>query len=288
LPIKLQANVILKRFTTFKIGGPARYFICVKTIQDVVSAIKFAKKNKLKFLIIGKGSNILIDSKGFDGLAILNKITYLNIEGNLVTVGSGYKYPLLAHKLLKKELTGLEFAAGIPATVGGAIFMNAGANGYQTSDVLERVVYLTEDMKIVTFKKNELAFSYRKSSFQNEKGVILEATFNLKPMKDGKKLQSALTDYRVKTQPYSSYSAGCIFQNPQKDIAAAYLIDQCGLKNKRIGDAAVSEKHANFIINDGNATSDDVLNLIDYIKAKVKEKTGYSLSKEVRCIPYGK
>jgi len=288
LPIKLQANVNLKEFTTFKIGGPAKYFIRIETIQDAVSALRFAKNKNLNFLIIGKGSNVLIDSKGFNGLVVLNKISHLIIKENLVTVGSGYRYPLLAHKLLKRELTGLEFAAGIPATVGGAIFMNAGANGYQTSDTLEKVTYLTDELEIVTLEKNELDFSYRKSSLQRKKCVILEALFNLKSMKDGKNLQKGLTDYRIKTQPYSCHSAGCIFQNPKKDIAAAYLIDQCGLKNTCFGGAVVSEKHANFIVNDNNATSDDVLKLIDYIKTKVKEKTGYLLNEEVRYIPYGK
>lgn len=288
LPIKLQANVSLKEFTTFKIGGLAKYFTCVKTLQEVFSALQFANNNKLEFLILGKGSNVLIDSKGFNGLVILNKIGGLKINGNLVTVGSGYKYPLLAYKLLQLGLTGLEFAAGIPATVGGAIFMNAGANGYQTSDVLEEILFLNAEKKLVTLKKSELGFSYRRSILQDRKGIVLEATFNLKPMKNGRQLQKDLTDYRVKTQPYSSYSAGCIFQNPREDISAAYLIDKCGLKNKRIGGAVVSEKHANFIINDKDASSDDVIMLIDHIKTKVQKETGYLLKQEVRYIPYGK
>ncbi len=288
MPIKLQANVILKEFTTFKIGGPARYFICAKAVQDAISAIRFAKKNNLKFLVIGKGSNMLIDSKGFDGLVILNQISHLNIKDNFVVVGSGYKYPLLAHKLLQLGLTGLEFAAGIPATVGGAVFMNAGANGYQTSDVLEKIVYLTDELELVTLEKDRLDFSYRRSSLQKKKGIVLEATFKLKSMEGGKKLQKELTSYRIKTQPYSSYNAGCVFQNPKKDVPAAYLIDKCSLKNKRFGGAVVSEKHANFIINEGNATSDDVLNLIEYVKTKVEEQTGYLLNEEIRYIPYGK
>ena len=288
MPIKLQANVVLKEFTTFKIGGPARYFTRIKTGKDAISAIKFAKKNNLKFLVIGKGSNILIDTKGFDGLIILNQINHLEVKGNLVIVGSGYKYPLLAHKLLRLGLTGLEFAAGIPATVGGAVFMNAGASGYQTSDVLEKIVYLTDQLELVTLEKEELDFSYRRSFLQKKKGIVLEATFNLKSMEGGKKLQRELTDYRIKTQPYSSYSAGCVFQNPKKNVSAAYLIDKCSLKNKRLGGAVVSEKHANFIINEDNATSDDVLSLIEYVKTKVKEQTGYLLNEELRYIPYGK
>jgi UDP-N-acetylmuramate dehydrogenase len=287
LPSKFQANVSLKKFTTFKIGGKAKYLICIKSFQDALSALRFANNHQLPFTVIGKGSNILLDSKGYNGLIILNRIDHLMIDKSKITVGAGYRYPHLACKTLQKNLSGLEFAINIPATVGGAIFMNAGANGYETCTYLDEVTFLSNDLKLLTLKKDQLNFAYRKSPFQSMQGIILEAKFSLKALENSKRIQKELVNYRLQTQPTKSFSIGCVFQNPSKEVSAGYLIEKCNLKKIRIGEAYVSEKHANFIINENNASSDDVINLINFIRKVVKEKTGQTLKSEIRYIPYG-
>jgi len=286
LPLKFEANKSLKECTTFKIGGLAQFFCVVHSIKNAICALRFAKKYKLPFVVIGKGSNCLIDDRGYKGLVILNKIHHCKVENNVVTVGSGYSFSHLGLKTVKKGLKGLEFASGIPATVGGAIFMNAGANEQETSAYLKSVTFLTQEAKIMHFTRDDLTFSYRNSSFQNKKGMIIDACFVLTCEKNSKITQKNLLDYRRKTQPYSKPSAGCIFRNPSSNVSAGYLIDKCGLKGKQIGGACVSEKHANFIINKNHASCQDVIQLIYFIQKIIKEKTGYDLIPEIKYISY--
>ncbi len=278
-----QRNRSLSEFSTFGIGGPIRYFLEVSSIEAMEEAILFARQENLPHLILGKGSNCLFSDSGFDGLAILNKIDFCEFNETRVSVGSGYSFSLLGVQSARKGLSGLEFASGIPATVGGAVFMNAGANGKETFSCLESVLYLHENGVKQEYRKEEVSFGYRTSFFQSMKGVILSAVFILQPDPQARPSQLKIIDYRLKTQPYKEKSAGCVFRNPE-GLSAGALIDQCGLKGLTFGGAKVSEMHANFIVNAGSASSGDVLSLVRMVQEKVLEKTGVHLEPEIRFI----
>ena len=281
-----RTDVLLKHYSTFGIGGAAKYFIEITDIHQAQEALSFCYRKNLPFMILGKGSNTLFDDKGYPGLIILNKIQSIDWQDSQVTVGGGYSFSLLGSQSAKKELSGLEFAAGIPGTVGGAIFMNAGANAQETCTTLLKVEYIDHKGCYRVYDKKELMFSYRFSSFQDWQGCIVGATFNL-TVKDGVRVkQKEMIDYRMKTQPYKNPSIGCIFRNPDKSMSAGALIEKCGLKGMRVGGAFVSEMHANFIVNLEEATAQDVLKLIALVKKVVMEKTGKILEIEVKYIPY--
>lgn len=278
--LKLQANRSLSEFSTFCIGGKARYFVEVHTFEEMEEALKL----DIPYLILGKGSNCLFDDRGWDGLVILNKIDFCNWNGNEVTAGSGYSFSLLGVQTARKGLSGLEFASGIPATVGGAVFMNAGANGKETCGSLKSILYFDYfDQTKREIPREELVFGYRSSPFQKWSGAILAATFMLEANTAARSLQLQIVDHRMKTQPLKEKSAGCIFRNlPQ--IPAGALIEKCGLKGLAIGGAKVSEVHANFIVNTGAGSSSDVLKLIRLVQEKVFEQTGLYLEPEIRVI----
>ncbi len=274
----------LSEFSTFGIGGKVRYFVEASTIVEMEDSFRFAREKEIPFLILGKGSNCLFSDRGFEGLAILNKIDFCEFKETRISVGSGYSFSLLGVQSARKGLSGLEFASGIPATVGGAVFMNAGANGKETFGCLESVLYLHEDGGKKEYKKEELSYSYRTSSFQTMKGAILSASFMLRPDPDARPSQLKIIDYRLKTQPYKDKSAGCVFRNPSSEVSAGALIDRCGLKGLSYGGAKVSEMHANFIVNANAASSNDVLSLIRIVQERVFEKTGIHLEPEIRFI----
>ncbi|MBS3905308.1 MAG: UDP-N-acetylmuramate dehydrogenase [Simkania sp.] len=282
---RCNKNKLLKEISTFGIGGPARWFLEVNTVELLQEAICQADQAKIPYLIVGKGSNTLFDDRGFNGLVLLNKISFMQEEENLIHVSSGYSFSLLGAQTAKKGWSGLEFASGIPATVGGAVYMNAGAGGHETCDHLLRVTYMTTTGDMVTYNKEELQFSYRFSSFQTMKGAIVIATFELLRNQEARNQQLAMIDYRTRTQPYGDKSAGCVFRNP-KAASAGALIEQCGLKGLKVGDAEVSTLHANFIVNKGCATARDVLELARLVQNKVHEATGVELEMEIRCQPY--
>jgi UDP-N-acetylmuramate dehydrogenase len=271
--------------STFGIGGPARFFCEAHSIEEMIELLKECDQENLPFFILGKGSNCLFDDKGFNGVVILNKISFFKQEGELIEVGAGYSFSLLGAQTARKGWSGLEFASGIPASVGGAVYMNAGANGGETKDCLVEVSFVNAKGHLGVFSKNEIEFKYRFSSFQNIKGAIVAAKFKLTPHSEARKKQRTIIDYRTNTQPYSEKSAGCMFQNPIP-LSAGALIDQCGLKGTSIGGAQVSTLHGNFIINAGNATAHDVMELVKLIKKTVKEKKNIDLETEVRFIPY--
>ncbi|MDF2577124.1 MAG: UDP-N-acetylenolpyruvoylglucosamine reductase [Chlamydiales bacterium] len=284
--VDIKKNIPLAPLCTLGIGGNASYFAEAYDIEQLQYLFTWCKENDKSFLILGKGSNCLFDDRGFNGLVILNKIQYNKQKDNFFEVGAGYSFPLLGQQTARKGFSGLEFAAGIPATVGGAVFMNAGANKQEIADTLFSVDYLFANGHLVTFLKEELAFEYRKSPFQKMKGAIVGATFKLVSSTTAKETQRKIVDYRLKTQPYGSKSAGCIFCNPSLEVSAGKLIEQCGLKGLNIKGAAVSEKHANFLINKDHSTAADMLSLIDHVKSEVADKTGIQLKTEVRYIPY--
>ncbi len=274
-------NKLLSEVSTLGIGGPAQYYVEVKSIQEMQEVMRYCFQEGLGTFILGKGSNCLFDSKGLKRVCIHNKIDFHNEpEVGHFHVGAGYSFSLLGMQTAKKGFSGLEFASGIPASCGGAVFMNAGAQGMQTWTTLQFVDYIMPTGELKRFSKDELSYGYRVSSFQQMKGAIVGAYFVLSAAPDARAKQLELLDARIQTQPYSDKSAGCIFKNPQNS-AAGLLIDKSGLKGHQIGGAKVSELHGNFLVNINGATSDDFLALIHHVQQVVKEKTGHDLHREV-------
>lgn len=304
--MKIKEKVLMKDYTTFRIGGPADYLVEVDTVDELLQAIAWAKEHGQKMLVIGAGSNLLISDDGYHGLVIKLKLYNIEIKDERVLVGAGVPLPELIKQTLKQDLVGLEFAAGIPGTVGGAIRGNAGTYGLAMSDVVTKIRYLDENYELKEMSVQEVNFSYRHSIFKVKPYIILESWLQLK--KGDAQAAQALIDERLKyrrdTQP-SGPSAGCVFKNIELDkvdtkiliaqgvdleqfkhskIPAAYLIDQLGLKGKRMGDAMVSDKHANYILNMGQAKAEEVIMLISFIKQQVRDHYGLQLEEEIQII----
>ncbi|HSX14157.1 MAG TPA: UDP-N-acetylmuramate dehydrogenase [Chlamydiales bacterium] len=280
-----KTNRSLSEFSTFGIGGPIHYFAEVKSIEEMREGLLFAKNQSLPFLILGKGSNCLFDDRGYNGVVLLNRIDFCEWKDQSVQVGAGYSFSYLGVQSAKLGLSGLEFASGIPASVGGAIFMNAGANGKETCEALVSVQFMDTFGNLKEYTKDDLFFSYRHSSFQTQLGAIISATFRFTPVATSRQKQLEIIDHRMKTQPLKDKSIGCIFRNPEGN-SAGHLIQESGLKGLRCGGAKVSEIHANFIVNDQQATSKDILSLMHEVQQRVFLKTGIHLQPEVRVIPY--
>lgn len=285
--MQLLKNVPLAPYSTFQIGGPATYLTHIHTEEEARDALAFATTNTLPFFIVGKGSNLLFADKGFDGLVIINKLEFLTIEGAEVFVGSGFSYARLAVLTARKSFSGLEFAVGIPGTVGGAVVMNAGASGSETKDVLTEVTWMNTEGRIDILPVAELVYSYRSSPFQKKRrGIVLAARFHLTESKTAKDKLAQLLKYRQKTQPLKMPSAGCLFRNPP-GMSAGALIEACALKGRCIGGAMVSDIHANFIVNRGGASAEEVLTLAHEVQTCVKEKTGALLEFEIHYVTSG-
>lgn len=282
-----QENKSLKQFTTFKIGGKARFFVEVKTENDLKAAFFWAQEHFLPVCVLGGGSNVLFDDRGFAGLVIRNLIDFLKEtpKENSFQVGSGYNLTKLALETTGKNLSGLEFAAGIPATLGGAIYMNAGAFGFAISDILETVDFLFLNGEKRTFEKKELEFGYRFSSFQKLKGAVVSARLNFSFSFKAREAALAFLEKRKNTQPLKMKNAGSIFRNPSGYFAAE-LIEKANLKGVQIGGAKVSSMHANFIVNEKEAKSEEVLALIGLVKNKVLEKYQVNLQEELIYVPF--
>jgi len=285
--VLLKKEFSLSQLTTFQIGGKAEYFIAVSTADEVREALFWAEENGVDWVVIGKGSNLLFDDLGFDGLVILNKIDHLLFqEEGMIEVGAGVPLPYLATQTVKKKLCGLEFAIGIPGSVGGGIWMNAGAGPFSLSDHLISIDFITPEGQRLTFSKSELTFTYRFSSFQKKRGIIVGATFQL--LNQGETSLQQILNERLEKQPFRQKTCGCIFKNPDSTLSAGKIIDHLGLKGKQIGGARISLLHGNFIENCGGATSQDVLDLISYIEEIVFLKVGVRLERECVYIPHSK
>jgi len=281
-----RKEVDLKNYCTLQIGGPAHYFCEVHTVCEMEEALKACREKKIPVMVIGKGSNCLFDDRGFNGAVILNKINFCRQTApGTFYAGAGYSFSHLGIQASRLGFGGLEFASGIPASVGGAIFMNAGANLSETSTHLKSVEYISVSGELILASREDLSFSYRYSSFHQNHGVIVAATFSLPQSQNARQKQIDIVNKRKMTQPYGFKSAGCIFLNPECE-AAGSIIDRCGLKGLSVGGAEVSCKHANFLINKDQATCADMLQLIELVKMKVKVQTGIELHAEVRQIPY--
>ncbi len=276
----VKENVSLKKYHTYQIDAKARFLVEVKSIFELNEAILFKKERSLPFVIIGRGSNILFRDDYYSGLVIVNKIKDFKIEGEKVTASSGVNMQLLARATSKLGLSGFQSLVGIPGTTGGIIYMNAGTNLNQISDYLISVDVLDQNGDIKTLAKNECDFSYRYSRFQKSGEVILSATFLLEKKADAYKELEIHLAQRLNTQPVDKKNSGCIFKNPEGKHAGM-IIDSLGLKGRSFGGAMVSKKHANFIDNIGNATFDDVMQLIEIVKKEVKSKTEVELEYEV-------
>ena len=277
---KVVNNPKMSDYTTYKVGGNALALVYPNDVDDLIKLINYLKENKIKFKILGNGSNLIFSDETYEGVLIkLSEFNNLEINDTVVTVGSGYNLVKLSLKTARMGLSGLEFAAGIPGTIGGAVFMNAGAYKMDMSYIVSEVKVLTPDMRVKTLYNKDLDFHYRSSFLQKNKDYIcLEAKLVLKHG-DVDKIMEVIADRkqrRLLTQPLEYPSAGSVFRNPENDYAGR-LIEELGYKGKNIGGAYVSEKHANFIINKDHATASDVRNLINEIKDKVKEKYGIEL-----------
>ena len=239
----------------------------------------------INYYILGNGTNVLFRDEEFNGIVIQIKFEQIEINGNIVTVGAGIKNAILSNKLLNEGLTGFEFASGIPGTIGGAIKMNAGAYGSEFKDIVKTVTFMQFNGEIKTIKNEECFFSYRNSIFFKMKVIILSATFELE-YRNKEEIKSKINEYnqaRREKQPIEYPSAGSTFKRGE-DFITAKIIDECGLKGYRIGDAQVSEKHAGFIINKGNASATEIIKLIENVKKIVLEKTNKKIELEIEII----
>lgn len=282
-------NESMSKHTSFKVGGPADLFIKVRSIENLQFVLNLAKENKIDIYILGNGSNILVTDKGIRGIVCKIELDRFELSENgdvvFVTVGSGVKNAVLAQKLLNDEITGFEFASGIPGTIGGAIKMNAGAFGKEMKDIVVSTRYMDYRGNISDLTLDEHEFKYRDSIFHRHNYIILDTM--LKLHKGNKKeildKMEEYKNYRKENQPYDKPSAGSTFKRGE-DYITAKLIDTCGLKGTKIGGAEVSDKHAGFIVNDGNATASDIIKLIDLVDKTVYEKTCKKIELEIEIM----
>ena len=290
--IKVKNNINLQNYTTIKVGGCTEFFAEPKDISELIEYLKWVKLKNLRYRIIGAGSNLLIKSGFHKGLTISTrklKTIKINRLSGLVEAECGVMLPVMANLLAQNGCEGGEWLIGIPGTIGGAVFMNAGSGKLWVSKYLLSIqVFNINNLSVYTLDKKTLNFQYRLSSFQTNNLIILSANFIFKPNKDIKKITDQTKKNlkkKTKTQPYHLPSFGSVFKNP-KDNYAGKLIEEVGLKGFSIGEAQVSEMHSNFIINNGNATSEEIYQLISLIQQKVFKNTGIFLHPEVRMIGY--
>jgi len=301
----IQKNISLKTFTTFKIGGKTKYFLVAKKKENIIKAVRMAKQINLPFFILGGGSNLLISDEGFKGLVVkiqnvhcLHTVKYSakggsasggKIQDTEIYTEAGVPLSLLINKTIRNNLSGLEWAVGIPGTVGGAVHGNAGFPKESFGDIIKEVeVFDSKDLKIKKLNNKDCKFGYRESIFKKRKNlIIISAILELKSGNKGEiknKIQKYL-EHRKASQPLNFPSIGSIFKNPPKFFAGE-LIEKCNLKGKKIGNVKISEKHANFIVNLGNGKANDVKKLINLIKNRVKNKFGVVLEEEIQYLGF--
>ena len=284
---KILTDGSLKEYTTYKVGGIARVMVFPKNIDCLVMLIKKLKANHIQYMVLGNGSNVLFSDSVYDGVVIkLDEFDKIEFEENKVTCGAGASLMKVASQSVRRGLTGLEFATGIPGSIGGAIYMNAGAYKSDMGYVVSKVKVLTPKMTVITMVNRELNFHYRTSFLKQHKDYIcLEATLQLKKgnKEEIEQLVQDRKKRRLESQPLEYPSAGSVFRNP-KDLFAGKLIEDLGYKGLTKGGAKVSEKHANFIINYHDAKASDIKELIEFIKQVVKENYGIDLVVEQEFI----
>lgn len=283
----VKINEPMKNHTTFKIGGCADYFLTPENESGLTELLKTLNKSGMPFFVLGNGSNVLFGDKGFRGavICLYKKVDKVSVSGTVVSAQCGALLSKVAKEALGARLSGFEFASGIPGTVGGGVFMNAGAYGFELKDVIGSVRCVDKTGKAMVLSADECKFGYRKSIFSEKELIVTECEFLLKKGSE-EEIKSAMNDYakrRSDKQPLSMPSAGSTFKRPAGHFAGG-LIEQAGLKGCSVGGAQVSEKHAGFIVNTGGATASDVLGLIELVKKDVMEKFGVELEPEVRLV----
>ena len=280
-------NEDMRKHTSFKIGGPAEVFLEINTTEELLKVTNYCKQEGVDFFVVGNGSNLLVADEGVKGIIIhlSGKLAGARVEGDIVRAGAGLGLSALAAFTVEEELSGFEFAAGIPGSVGGAIYMNAGAYGGEMKDVVTGV-YMITDGKLKHYSSEEIEFSYRHSKVSELKNaIVVSVEFKFTPGKkeDIQKKINELNAKRSEKQPLDYPSAGSTFKRPETGYASQ-LIEEAGLKGTRIGGAEVSKKHSGFIINADNATAKDVKELISYVQKVVEEKSGVKLYPEVKML----
>lgn len=283
-------NVPMKKYTTYKIGGPADCLVLPKDAEDIAAVVRFARKEGVPYMVMGNGSNLLVSDDGIEGivLRIGESMNEWHMEGSLLVAQTGCILSRMARETAKLGFKGLEWAAGIPAGLGGAAYMNAGAYGHFFYEALEAVEIVDEDGTVKVLPKEELDFSYRHTSLMDRKAIVTRVMVRLVEG-DAEALVSsveATIRLRREKQPLEWPSAGSVFKNPEGSHAG-YLVELCGLRGKSCGGAQVSEKHGNFIVNKGGATAEDVLRLIDEVRAVVEREKGYRLETEILTVGRG-
>lgn len=287
----LLENEPMSAHTSYGIGGPAWAYITPKDTSDLSEILHFANTYSIPTYFIGSGSNILVADEGIDGLVITlgKSFRKLEISGNKIYAESGVMLGHLVKESMKQHLSGLESMIGVPGTLGGALIMNAGAFGGEISNCLINVKVMTLSGSINQYDAGDIDFSYRHSTFK-ENEIIISANFELKkePSEIISKKRDIASKGRKNNQPLRFRSAGSVFKNPKPDLAAGYLIDKAGLKGTRCGEAEISEHHANFFINHGQAKASDIINLIRIARKKVQEKFNITLDLEIKTLGFPK
>lgn len=280
-------NYNIKKYNTYRLEVIAKYLVFVKNITELIELLKYLKENSIKYLILGNGSNVIFKDNYFDGVIIkLDKLNNLIINDTEIEVEAGYSLMKLSRDILNYGLCGLEFASGIPGLVGASIAMNAGAYNKDMASVVKEIKVINKNNELITLKNNELDFEYRDSFLKKNKDYIcVSAVLSLEHgnKEENLELINSRRERRMSTQPLEYPSAGSIFRNPE-NMHAGELIEKCGLKGYNINGAEISEKHANFIVNKGNCTGKDIIELIDLIKKKVYEKYNVELKLEQEII----
>ena len=284
---KVSFNVPMKKHTTFRIGGECDIFCEPKNAYELAGLIRLLNENNQSYIVLGNGSNVLVSDEGIRGVVIKigEQMSEVSVCGEEITSGAGILLSRLSKKAMNESLSGMECISGIPGSVGGAVYMNAGAYGAEIADILQSLTYVSREGEIITLEKADLSLGYRKSVFMENGGIVTSCVLKLKKGDKEKIAQdmAEVTKKRVEKQPLELPSAGSTFKRPQGYFAGA-LIEECGLKGYSVGGAKVSEKHAGLVVNFDNATANDVLAVIEHVQKTVYEKFGVGLEPEVKFI----
>ena len=283
----IKVDEPMKKHISFKVGGPADFLVKPKTEEELRNVVEFAKKENVPFIVIGNGSNLLVKDGGIRGIVIELSDNFNNyeIDGNIIKAQSGALLAIIGRNAMKNSLTGFEFAAGIPGTLGGALAMNAGAYGGEMKQVVKTVRLMDRDGNIFELSNEEMKFEYRRSLLTTKDYIVLSAVIELQPgnVEEIKEIMADYSNRRSTKQPLNFPSAGSTFKRPEGHFAAK-LIDDCGLRGLNLRGAQVSDKHCGFVINSGGATAKDILDLMFIVKSTVNEKFGIMLEEEVKIL----
>lgn len=280
-------NEPMRKHTTFRIGGPADFYLCPHSAKEIQKTVAICREEELPYFILGNGSNLLVSDQGYRGVVIQlwKNVSDILVEGCRIRAKAGASLAKIAGEALQEGLTGMEFAAGIPGTLGGAVVMNAGAYGGEMKDILQEALVMDEQGEIFTLKKEELHLGYRTSIIKEKGYIVLAAALELKPgdRKEIKEKMDELKQRRVEKQPLDMPSAGSTFKRPEGYFAGKLIMD-AGLRGFSVGGAQISEKHCGFVVNTGKATANDVLTLIREVQKRVRDKFGVELETEVKFL----